>query len=87
MVELAGGRDDSNCLTPRLFIFKESALRPILSGSRDVRLYICLSPFHVIFFEASHDQIPASHWSAHNTKAQGWQEWIGFFVQLPTKQF
>ena len=39
-------------------VFKESALRPILSSSCDVSLYICvyicMSPPHAIFFEASH---------------------------------
>ena len=38
--------------------FKESSLWPILSSSRDVSLSIylsvCLSPFHVNFFKASH---------------------------------
>ena len=50
-------------------VFKESALRPILSSSCDVSLYACLFvPFSCNLFWGlslalrSHDQIPASHW-------------------------
>ena len=32
--------------------FKESALRPILSSSRDVRLCVCLSPSQAIIFRS-----------------------------------
>ena len=56
------------------FLFKESALRPILSSSRDVSLYIYLSVYISVpspcnFIQGLslalrlHDQIPASHWS------------------------
>ena len=45
------------------FLFKESALRPILSSSRNVYIFIYISvPFHVIYFEASHWPTPVT-WS------------------------
>ena len=59
-------------------IFKESALRPLLSSSRNVSLCICLRlcPFPMQFFLGlslalrSHGQMPASHWSGFG--GRGW---------------
>ena len=44
-----------------IIIFKESALRPILSSSRDVYIFIYISvPFHLIYFKASHCPTPVT---------------------------
>ena len=66
------GTDGNSLLVRYFLLFKESALRPILSSSRDVRLSVCLFvPFPCDFFQGlllalrSHDQIPASQWSTH----------------------
>ena len=71
-------------------IFKESTLRPIISLSHNVSLYIhlsaCLSvPFSCHLFQGlsfalrSHDQIKASHWlPPPHSEGAGYHKFLHF---------